>query len=117
MDTAEAEALAQLASLDDELDSEDLDRLEDEAEEEMMQEIAREEAADVPAASPSPAASEDASEAEFGPLSREEISTVLNDLREHGMLECLRRHVVYTPSKVCWPPLTTRLCRCCCHLA
>ena len=68
MATTEAEALAQLTSLDDDLDSEDLDRLEDEADEEMMQEIAREDAAD--------------------------------DLREHGMLECLRRHVVYTPSKV-----------------
>ncbi|WFC94392.1 NAD-dependent histone deacetylase sir2 [Malassezia brasiliensis] len=100
MDAAETDALAQLASLDDELDSEDLDRLEDEAEEEMMQEIAREEAADPPAASPPPAASEDESEPEFGPLSREEISTVLDDLREHGMLECLRRHVVYTPSKI-----------------
>lgn len=100
MATTEAEALAQLTSLDDDLDSEDLDRLEDEAEEEMMQEIAREDAAEEPAGSPSPAASDDASEPEFGPLSREEIATVLDDLREHGMLECLRRHVVYTPSKV-----------------
>lgn len=67
-----------------------------------MEELEREEdaAGDVEPA-PEPGSDGDESEPEFGPLSREEVGEVLQDLRDHGMLECLRRHVVSTPGKVC----------------
>ena len=66
MEPNEAEALAELASLDDDLNSEDLDRLEDEAEQEMMEELEREEdaAGDVEPA-PEPGSDGDESEPEF----------------------------------------------------
>lgn len=93
-----AEALAELATLDDDLNSEDLDRLEEEAEQEMMEELEREGVQGAAELAEEGASS--SSEPEYGPLSREEIGDVIHDLREHGILVCLQRHVVSQPEKV-----------------
>ncbi|WFD39681.1 NAD-dependent histone deacetylase sir2 [Malassezia japonica] len=93
-----AEALAELATLDDDLNSEDLDRLEEEAEQEMMEELEREGVQGAAELAEEGASS--SSEPEYGPLSREEVSDVIHDLREHGILVCLQRHVVSQPEKI-----------------
>lgn len=95
-----SEALVDLASLDDDFDSEELDRLEDEAEQEMLEELAREGNTEALHPDPDTESTSDASAPEFGPLSREEIADVLSDLHERGMLACLQRHVLPHPDKV-----------------
>ncbi|PKI84955.1 Sir2p [Malassezia vespertilionis] len=106
-----AKVLEEILQLDDDYDSEELDRLEEEAEEEMEKEIKQEkeavheqEVADealrangADALPASPASTEDAGEESYGPLDPEHVAQVLSDLREHGMIACLQKHIVPNP--------------------
>ena len=111
-------ALRRLVELDDDVGSDELDKLEDEAELEMLEEMQREgevvlendahESETVPDESNDalllvPAESDDeeekeVSDYEFGPLASDEIARVVSDLRQHGLVECLRRHIVPNPA-------------------
>lgn len=100
-EAAEAAALAHLIDCEDDLHSDDLDRLEEEAEQELLADMERE---GLDTTTP-PESAEDAQDEaddsyEYGPLSREDVHEILADLRKHGMMECLRRHILPAPSKV-----------------
>lgn len=96
-EAADVAALAHLLDQEDDLDSEDLDRLEDEAEEELLADM-QQEGIEAPS---SPSSSDD-TDYVFGPMSQEDVQCILADLRAHGMMECLQRHILPAPSKVCY---------------
>lgn len=100
-EAADAAALERLIDREDDLDSEDLDRLEDEAEQEMLADMEHE---GLDTASPPASTEDDPDDAvdsyEYGPLSPDAVRGILVDLRKHGMMECLRRHIVPEPSNV-----------------
>lgn len=91
-DSLDPAALAELAALDDGWDSDELERMEDEAEREM-----REEGVHVSGEDSAPSSPSDAS---FGPLEREEVAAILEDLRGAGLLACLRKHIIPHPDKI-----------------
>lgn len=121
--------MERIASLDDDVDSEDLDRLEEQAEGEMLETMGagpsdeeepqgergpesdesseEEDRSDEPAGpdAPGPASgssggSRSPSPEVYGFLEPEYVATVVSDLREHGMIECLRRHAIARPSNI-----------------
>ncbi|WFD41846.1 NAD-dependent histone deacetylase sir2 [Malassezia psittaci] len=85
--------LSELAELDSDLDSEDLDRLEDEAEKEMMEELQREGTMEAVSLTADASSASEHSDANFGPLPREEIQELLFDLQQLGLAECVRKVV------------------------
>lgn len=101
----DVEALKSLASLDDDLDSDALDELENEAERELIEELQQEgescASPDEERGDGSPAsASGTSSPPVFGPLAPDEVARIISDLREMGLAECLRRHILPDPSRI-----------------
>ena len=99
-DTQDLAALKRLTELDDDLDSDALDHLEEEAEKELMEEM---ESENLACQSPSMSSRSDESESSdyvFGPLAPDDVADILHDLRELGMVECLRRHIMPNPSRI-----------------
>ncbi|WFD26849.1 NAD-dependent histone deacetylase sir2 [Malassezia nana] len=94
-EAADAAALAHLLDQEDDLDSEDLDRLEDEAEKELLADIKQE-----GLEAPSSLSGSDDTDYVFGPMSQEDVQCIIADLRAHGLMECLQRHILPTPSKM-----------------
>ena len=99
-DTQDLAALQRLTELDDDLDSDALDHLEEEAEKELMEEM---ESENLACQSPSMSSRSDESASSdyvFGPLAPDDVADILHDLRELGMVECLRRHIMPNPSRI-----------------
>lgn len=99
-DTQDLEALKRLTELDDDLDSDTLDHLEEEAEKELTEEMENENHTHQTLLSPSGSDESESSAYIFGPLAPDDVAEVLSDLRELGMVECLRRHIMPNPSRI-----------------
>ncbi|WFC97759.1 NAD-dependent histone deacetylase sir2 [Malassezia yamatoensis] len=100
MEGVEPDALSAVVELDSEIGSEDLDRLESEAEKEMMEELQREGTMEAVSLTADASSASEHSEANFGPLPREEIQELLLDLQQLGLAECLRKVVSTDAEKI-----------------
>ena len=100
MEGVEPNALSALAELDSDLDSEDLDKIEDEAEKEMIEEFQRQGTMEAVSLTADASSSSEHSEVDFGPLPREEIQELLLDLEQLGLAGCLQKVVSTDAEKV-----------------